>query len=163
MSKGSPLPPVQVFRMSEKAICPTRGHETDAGFDISVVGVKQDTQRTDFPIVFHTHLVIVFNDPTLYGEIYARSSLARKHGFTLSNGVGIIDPSYRGELLISVHVEQHRAIAFRIGFPERIAQLLIKQRTFLGTLALEQGLWSEHVDKEEYKTERANGAFGSTD
>lgn len=157
------LPPVQLFAMSNQAILPTRGHPTDAGFDISIIAIKDTGERVmlDMPIVFHTHLVIVFNDPTYYGELYVRSSLAKKHGLSLSNGVGIIDPSYRGELLVSLKLEQHRASGFRISLPERVAQLIIKQRTFLGTLALEQGLWSEH--EERYRTERGTGGFGSTD
>lgn len=145
MNKGSPfiLPPVQVFAISEDAVCPTRDHETDAAFDISAIAIKKDTLRTDLPIVFHTHLVFVFNDPTLYGELYAQDHLALKHGFYLSNGVGIIDPSFRGELLISVNVLQHRAINIRFSFPEPMARLVIKKRSFLGTLALEEALWKD--------------------
>jgi dUTPase len=71
---------VQVFRMSDRAILPTRGHDTDAGFDISVVEAKSWTNAQGVGMIhglFHTDLVVVFNDPTYYGELYARSSLAK--------------------------------------------------------------------------------------
>lgn len=35
-SRGSP-PPIQVFCVNESAVFPTKGHESDAGWDISIV------------------------------------------------------------------------------------------------------------------------------
>ena len=31
--------------------------------------------------------------------IFARSGLATKHGISLANGVGVVDPDYRGEII----------------------------------------------------------------
>jgi dUTPase len=162
MNKG-----VQIFCMNDKAVAPTKGHETDAGWDISIVG--RDFEKS-YPTYarYYTRLVVVFNDPTLYGELYARSSTA-KLGVCLANGVGIIDPSYRGELLVSL-ASLENSPKNNLGmpahylhnqpFPIRIAQLLIKRRDFTQHLVLEAKMWNE-VEK-EYQTDRGAGGFGST-
>lgn len=159
MQEGLHLPPVQFFRVSNKAICPVQGHETDAGYDVSVVGVKASF---DYHRLYHTHIVVVFNDPMCYGELYARSSLA-KRGLQLANGVGIIDPSYRGELLVSLfnfRGPDCRPDIAESEYPLRCAQLVIKRRTHFGKLTFEAGMWDEH--KKEYETKRGEGGFGST-
>lgn len=149
-----PLKPVQLFQISKRAILPTRAHDTDVGFDISIVDKKGEG------FLFHTDLVVVFNDPTLYGELYARSSLS-KHGLQLANGVGIIDPSYRGELFVALCALPNCDPL--LTFPMRAAQLVIKQRNFLGTLEFEQGLWEEHKKRYIEESKRGEGGFGSTD
>ena len=157
MSEG--LPPVQFFRVSQKAVCPVQAHETDAGYDISITGVKSTFQ---FHRLYHTHIVVVFNDPSCYGELYARSSLA-KLGLQLANGVGIIDPSYRGELMVSLFNFHGSDPLPNIGeecFPMRVAQLIIKKRTHFGKLTFEASLWEDCKDK--YLTERGEGGFGSS-
>jgi len=154
--------PIQVFCIDKTAVFPTKGHETDAGWDISIVGRDYEKSFSTHAR-FHTKLVFVFNDPELYGELYARSSTA-KLGVCLSNNVGIIDPSYRGELLISLaSLENARNNAHYLNdhkFPIRIAQLIIKRRQYLGTLVKEASLWHE-VEK-NYSSSRGAGGFGST-
>jgi len=105
--------------------------------------------ETSFPLQLQKLLVV---------SMVLEGNNLRSFGATLSNGVGIIDPSYRGELLVSMFwLSAHS----RLPLPARVAQLIIKQRTFLGTLRLEQGLWEEH--RHRYVTERGEGGFGSTD
>lgn len=147
--------------MSNKAILPQQSHDTDAGYDVSIVGVKA---TFDYHRLYHTHIVVVFNDPEYYGELYARSSLA-KRGLQLANGVGIIDPSYRGELLVSLFnfsgsPDGSRPNIAEGEYPFRCAQLVLKKRTHFGKLTFEAGLWEDH--KQEYETERGEGGFGST-
>ena len=57
------------------------------------------------------------------GLIYARSGMAAKRGLAAANKVGVIDPDYRGELLVSLH--NHGKTAQTIEPNERIAQLVI--------------------------------------
>jgi dUTPase len=47
-----------------------------------------------------------------------------------------------------------------LAYPARVAQLIIKQRNFLGTLKFETQLWSEV--EEELQSVRGAGGFGST-
>lgn len=155
-----PLPPIQVFCVNESAVFPTKGHESDAGWDISIVRRDYDHSHASHARFF-TRLVFVFNDPELYGELYARSSAA-KLGVCLSNGVGIIDPSYRGELIVSLSSISTPFAHYLDGhtFPIRIAQLVIKRRQYTGTLVREASLW--HQVEKQYQTVRGSGGFGST-
>ena len=82
--------------------------------------------------------------------MYARSGLGVKHGICLSNGVGVIDSDYRGEIcVILVNLSD---TPFEIVPGERIAQMVIARH--------EQVEW-EPVDVLD-ETQRGAGGFGST-
>lgn len=86
-----------------------------------------------------------------YGAfVFARSGLAVKKGLTLSNGVGVIDSDYRGE--IRVGLVNLSDTAYTIVPGERIAQLCI--------LPVVPFAAQEAQQLEE--TERGAGGFGST-
>lgn len=82
--------------------------------------------------------------------IAARSGLAVKHGICLSNGIGVIDSDYRGE--ISVGLFNSSKEAFEIKRGDRIAQMM-----FL-PVATAELVEVETLDV----TERGAGGFGST-
>ncbi len=58
------------------------------------------------------------------GFIYIRSSVGSQ-GVSLANDVGVIDPDYRGELLLSLFNHSNFALSFKRG--DRVAQLVINQ------------------------------------
>jgi dUTP pyrophosphatase len=76
--------------------------------------------------------------------------LALKHGISLVNAPGTIDPDYRGE--IGVIVINHGSMPFAIKNGERIAQMVFA--SFSRALL-------EEVDELE-GTERGEGGFGHT-
>lgn len=82
--------------------------------------------------------------------ITARSGLAVKKGLTLSNGVGVVDADYRGEICVGlVHLGTEDVT---IAPGDRIAQLLvlpILRADFVQADALDD-------------TERGSGGFGHT-
>lgn len=84
-------------------------------------------------------------------QIRPRSGLAFKHGITVLNSPGTIDPDYRGEvkvLLINLSNE-----AFEIQNGERIAQMVISR--------FQQIEWQPVSSVEELSdTERGAGGFG---
>lgn len=84
-------------------------------------------------------------------QIRPRSGLAFKHGITVLNSPGTIDPDYRGEvkvLLINLSNE-----AFEIQNGERIAQMVISR--------FQQIEWQSVGSVEELSdTERGAGGFG---
>ena len=82
--------------------------------------------------------------------VAARSGLAVKKGICLSNGIGVIDADYRGE--ICVGLLNTSAEAFTVTPGDRIAQLM-----FLPVLAA-NFLPVEKLDE----TARGAGGFGST-
>lgn len=82
--------------------------------------------------------------------IYARSGLATKHGVCLANSVGVVDPDYRGEIVVSLL--NNSAEDYTVSPGDRIAQLVAAP--FLRV---------EPVEAEELSdTGRGAGGFGST-
>jgi|TARA_B110000093_G_C12788875_1_gene333796 dUTP pyrophosphatase len=83
-------------------------------------------------------------------KIYARSGIADKRGLAPSNGVGIIDSDYRGQVYVSLCNSSEVTQYIEPG--ERIAQLVIEK-----VIPFQ---W-EQVDELE-ETDRGVGGFGST-
>ena len=71
--------------------------------------------------VFPTGIAIELPGPEYVALVFARSSLGVRHGLALSNGVGVIDSDYRGE--ISVGLVNLSDTPYTVAPGERIAQL----------------------------------------
>ncbi len=80
----------------------------------------------------------------------ARSGLSVKHGITASNGIGVIDSDYRGE--ISVSLSNVSDTPYTIARGERIAQLMF--------VPVMHAAFIEADELDE--TSRGTGGFGST-
>ncbi len=84
-------------------------------------------------------------------QIRPRSGLAAKHGITVLNSPGTIDPDYRGE--VKVILINHSDVPFQIQHGDRIAQMVIAQ--------YQQIQWQPVASVEELSdTERGAGGFG---
>ena len=82
--------------------------------------------------------------------VFARSGLGTKQGVCLSNGVGVIDSDYRGE--IGVGLANLGGEAYTVQPADRIAQLMVTpvvQPTVVPADTLDE-------------TDRGTGGFGST-
>lgn len=53
-------------------------------------------------------------------EVFIRSSLAYKHGLMLTNGVGVIDSDYTGEIIVMLSNMGNRQVSINPG--DRVAQ-----------------------------------------
>jgi len=99
---------------------PARTRPGDAGFDLSAVedfALSPGERR-----VVGTGVAIAL-PPNTAGLVVPRSGLAARHGISVVNGPGLVDPNYRGELrVILVNLGQER-FAGHAG--DRIAQLLL--------------------------------------
>ncbi len=83
-------------------------------------------------------------------QVRPRSGLAAKHGISIVNTPGTIDPDYRGEIkVILVNLSD---VAFTLEPGERIAQMIIAR--------FEHISWNEV--EELSVTERGEGGFGHT-
>ena len=82
--------------------------------------------------------------------IFARSGLGVKHGISLSNGVGVIDSDYRGELKVGLTNLSDTPYTIQPG--DRVAQLAI--------LPVTQPTVVQVAELDE--TDRGTGGFGST-
>jgi dUTP pyrophosphatase len=83
-------------------------------------------------------------------QVRPRSGLALKHGVTLLNSPGTIDPDYRGELMVILI--NHGTEPFFVRRGDRIAQLVIAPVAHVEIVSMEAlGV-----------TDRGDGGFGST-
>lgn len=106
---------------------PEHGRPEDAGRDL-----RYDPAATE-PIVIapgRRHLIPTGTRISLphgvSGKVCPRSGLALKHGITVLNSPGIIDPGYIGEIgvvLLNTDLDE----AFTVNPGDRIAQLLIER------------------------------------
>jgi dUTP pyrophosphatase len=83
-------------------------------------------------------------------QVRPRSGLALKHGVTLPNSPGTIDPDYRGELRVIMQNLGTDPVTLARG--ERIAQLVFAR------FEVPEVVLSESLSQ----TERGGGGFGST-
>ena len=103
---------------------PKRGHETDAGIDLTAMAVEQ--KKSD--IFFFDSGISIQLSEGYYAEIIPRSSII-KTDFFLANSVGIIDPDYRGRILIPFrYLGESRGIqAAEKLLNQRIGQLIVRK------------------------------------
>lgn len=140
---------VNVKKLNAEAVVPTYGSEFAAGADLYAC--------IDGPVTIapgETYLVktgIAMEVPVGYaGLIYARSGLASKKGLAPANKVGVVDPDYRGEIMVALH--NHSNVEATIEPKERIAQMVITP-----FLTAQYTVVDELSD-----TVRGEGGFGST-
>lgn len=88
--------------------------------------------------------------PGYEGQVRPRSGLALRHGVTMLNSPGTIDPGYRGE--VRLIVINHGKAAFDIRPGDRIAQLIV------GRYAAVEWRMEENLNA----SARGEGGFGST-
>jgi dUTP pyrophosphatase len=103
-------------------------------------------QRTGIP----TGIALELPGSQLVALVFARSGLASQKGLALSNGVGVIDSDFRGEVKVLVVNLGQEDIIIQNG--DRIAQVL-----FINTY---QAVFAEVEELNE--TSRGEGGFGST-
>ena len=134
---------VKIKKLHYDAVIPSYAKPGDAGMDmIAVEGFS-----TKDHITYRTGLAIEIPENHV-GLLFPRSSVYKK-GQMLANSVGVIDSSYRGEIMFKFTKSNNRS-PYEIG--DRIGQIII--------LPYPQ-IEFEEV-KELSETNRGTGGFGST-
>ncbi len=140
---------ISIKKLSPGAILPSYGSELAAGADLYACLAETVILEPGQTKLIPTGLAMAI--PAGYaGLIYARSGLATKKGLAPANKVGVIDPDYRGEIMVALH--NHSTVSASIEPGERIAQIII---TPYLTAQFEP---AEELDD----TARGEGGFGST-
>ena len=121
-----------------------------AGMDLRACLEAPVTLRPGELTRIPTGLAISLPGPGYMALLFARSGLAARHGIALSNGVGVIDSDYRGEVQVAMTNLSQTPYEIRPG--ERICQLVVCP-VCQATLAF--------VDQLD-ETQRGQGGFGST-
>jgi dUTP pyrophosphatase len=142
--------PVRVKFLRGTATPPHRGTDQSAGLDL---GAALETEVTIAPggrAAIPTGLSIEIGRPGIAAFVFSRSGLGAKDGLTVAQGVGVIDPDYRGEIMVFLLNTASEPRTVRPG--QRIAQLL-----FLPVFTAEL-LTSDALSD----TGRGAGGFGHT-
>ena len=114
---------LKIKKLRPNAKIPSRATNGSAGMDLhACIDEPIKIAPGDLKLV-PTGLAIELPDNKCAAFLYARSGLGVKHGICLSNGVGVIDSDYRGEVcvgLCNVSAEE-----YTIEPGERVAQMVI--------------------------------------
>ena len=140
---------IQLKKLNENALLPTRGSEHAAGYDLYACLEEDVFIAPGQTVKIGTGLAVAVPEG-FFGAVFARSGLASKEGLRPANCVGVCDSDYRGEYIIALHNDSNMARTVRHG--DRIAQLVI-----LPFLPAE----FEKCDNLP-ETARGAGGFGST-
>ena len=140
---------IQIKKIKENAIIPTRGSTFAAGYDLYACIDEEIHIPAGATVKIGTGLSIAIPNG-YFGAIFARSGLATKKGLRPANAVGVCDADYRGEYIVALHNDSNEEQVVEIG--ERIAQLIVIP--FLSIDFLETKTLNE--------TDRGAKGFGST-
>lgn len=112
---------LEVARLQEAAILPTRAYEGDAGLDLYAAHAArlEPGERASVG----TGIAVAI-PPGHAGLVLPRSGLALRHGIALVNAPGLIDEGYRGELRVLL-LNTDAEASFEIVAGDRIAQLVL--------------------------------------
>ena len=141
---------LKIKKLREGAHIPKRATDGSAGMDLYACIPEVLTLAPQQLTVIPTGIAIELPDNTCAAFLYARSGLGVKHGICLSNGVGVIDSDYRGEICVGLCNVSGKP--YTIEPNERVAQMVIAP---VLTPAI--------VEVDELSdTARGAGGFGST-
>ena len=137
-------------RVRPEAKVPERAYAGDAGYDLAAA--ESATLTPGGRAIISTGIAVAIPDGYA-GLVLPRSGLATKFGVSLVNAPGLIDPGYRGELLVPL-VNHDREETFEVKVGMRIAQLVLVRAAEASFVAVE--LLEEGADG------RRAGGFGSS-
>lgn len=141
---------LKIKKVRENAIIPTRATEGSAGMDLYACITEPVTINAGERATIPTGIAVALpsNDYSIF--IFARSGLGIKYGISLSNGVGVIDSDYRGEMCVGLLNSSDKS--YTINPNDRIAQMVVMP------VCIPIVTVTDNLDI----TERNSGGFGST-
>ena len=114
-------------RLLYDSVGPTAATSGSAGFDL-VAALPEDAPEIEVApgerVIIPTGIAIEPNTPGVAGFVYSRSGLGAAKGLTVAQGVGLIDPDYRGEIL--VYLLNTSTMLHRLRRGDRVAQLVFQ-------------------------------------
>ena len=140
---------IQIKKIRDDAVIPTRGSDNAAGYDLYAC--------VDDPVSIPPHTTVRIGTGITaaipegyFGACFARSGIAVRQGLRPANCVGVVDSDYRGEYIIALFNDSDEPRVVQNG--DRIAQLVIMP--YLTVEFAEVDALPE--------TDRGSGGFGST-
>jgi deoxyuridine 5'-triphosphate nucleotidohydrolase len=137
----------QIYKSDICAVVPCKSRFSDVGYDLTVFRKVEDLSNG--AILYDTGIKL--DIPIgMYAQVFPRSSLS-KSGYVLANSVGIIDPSYRGSIMIAL-------VKLNPETPDLVLPFRCCQLVFQKQYHVRMTLASEDFEK----TDRGSEGFGST-
>ena len=138
---------IQIQKLTQTAKLPFHGSDAAAGYDLYA---DQDCViNPGESIKVSTGIAMAIPDG-YWGGVYARSGLATKQGLRPSNCTGVIDPDYRGQIIVALYNDSQTRRIIHKG--DKIAQMIISPFLY----------WQIKEVKKLDDTDRGSGGFGST-
>ncbi len=141
---------LKIKKLKQNAKIPKTATQGSAGMDLYACIDEPITLAPGELVIIPTGIAIELPGTDCAAFLYARSGLGVKHGICLSNGVGVIDSDYRGEICAGLCNVSNKPYVIEPN--ERVCQMVIAP-VFTPTIT--------EVD-ELSDTERGKGGFGST-
>ena len=138
------------IKLTRGAACPEYATDGSAALDLRAMIDEPCTLAPGERRTFTTGIAISPETQGVVAIVAARSGLGIKHGISLSNGIGVIDSDYRGE--ICVGLINTSSVPYTVAPGDRIAQLMFVP-VFAASFAV-----TDELDN----TARGAGGFGST-
>lgn len=135
----------QWARCDEGAVPPFKARVSDSGYDLTLI---REVKRMGVVTLYGSGLTIA-PPPGWYFDVVPRSSII-KTGYIVANSVGVIDQSYRGEVMVPL-IKLDPA-APELPLPARVAQLIPRPIVHMQVKAIQTVA----------TTQRGSGGFGST-
>lgn len=140
---------LKVKKVRDNAILPTRGDSEAAGIDLYACIDKPITIQPGQTIMIGSGIACEFPNG-YFGAVVPRSSVGIKRHLTLPNNLGVIDYSFRGEIMMAFTNVGEDGQTINPG--ERLAQMILLP--YVTYNIVETDTLSE--------TERGIGGIGST-
>lgn len=140
---------LKIKRVREDAILPTRGDSEAAGIDLYACLEGSITLVPGATAMIPTGISCEFPEG-YFGLMLPRSSVGAKRHLVLGNTAGVIDFSYRGEILMAFTNTGKQNQTIEHG--ERLAQMILLPYVTYNIVETD----------ELSETERGEGGFGST-
>jgi dUTP pyrophosphatase len=129
---------------------PTYATTDSAGVDLCADLIEPLVISAGEKVKIPTGLAIELPSQAVVALVFARSGMASRHGLGLTNGVGVIDSDYRGEIQVLLQNFGHLPVTINPG--DRIAQMAF--------MPVFHAVFEQVLELEE--TTRGAGGFGST-
>lgn len=139
------LPLFRWFKSSPDAIAPYKKRASDSGWDLTLISKIRECG----PMTLYGTGIKVVPDHGWYFDLVARSNIIDS-GYILANSVGVLDRSYRGEILVGlIKIDNNKP---DLELPSRIVQIIPRPI-----------IHAEFIQVDTLDiTERGDGGFGST-
>ena len=141
---------LKIKKVRPEAALPQRATAGSAGMDLCACMEEPLTIAPGDLVSIPTGIAVALPSSGYVALVFARSGLGVRHGIALSNGVGVIDSDYRGEVCVGLC--NLGAEPYTIQPGERVAQM-IAAPVFAAQLTE-----TDTLDD----TDRGAGGFGST-